>query len=333
MRIKKAVPLCMLALTVLVAGFTGPERVAEHPLAGDWDYTLETPQGTYEGTLVFTETEDGLSGTMESADQSGETPLQNVTFEGSTLSFSAESPEAGTMKVKVEVDGDAFDGMMELPMYGLSMPFKGSRTSAPEAETSEADETETAEADQSEAETSEADESKTEMAETETAEKETAETLSTDNTLRTLLASEEAKAVLEKHIPEVLSHPEVGQAMDMTLPEIAQYAPDELSKDVLEAINTDLQQIGKSAEGQAEDEGQAEAVEEGSKGLSTDNSLRDLMADEEAKAVLQKHIPEVITHPDISQAMDMTLPEIAQYAPDALSQDVLDAINKDLAKL
>ena len=82
-------PLCTLALVVLLAGFTGPEQVAErpHPVAGTWDYTLESPQGMYKGTLVFTETEDGLSGTVQSEDQSGETPLQNVAFEGTTLSF------------------------------------------------------------------------------------------------------------------------------------------------------------------------------------------------------------------------------------------------------
>ena len=311
-------PLCTLALVVLLAGFTESEQVAErpHPVAGTWDYTLESPQGVYKGTLVFTETEDGLSGTVQSEDQSGETPLQNVAFEGTTLSFSFENPEAGTLKAKVEVEGDAFDGTMEVPMYGLEMPFKGERTSTPEPATAEA----AAEAGTSETEA---------MG--------TSEALSADSKLQALFASEKAKAVLEDHLPGITTHPEIDQAMDMSLREVVEYAPDEVLAAVIEAINVDLQQAEKSAESetesQPEDQGETEAAEKGSKGLSLDTTLRNLLADEEAKAVLEKHIPEVLQHPDISQGMDMTLPEIAQYAPDAMPQSVLDAIKEDLAKL
>ena len=324
-------PLGTLALIILLAGFTGSERALEqpHPVAGTWDYTLESPQGVYKGTLVFTETEDGLRGTIESDEQSAETSLQNVAFEGSTLSFSFENPEAGTLKAKVEVEGDAFDGTMEAPMYGIEMPFTGSRTSAPEPATSETATSETA--------TSETATSETATSETEAMG--TSEALNADSKLQALFASEKAKAVLEDHLPGITTHPEIDQAMDMTLREAIEYAPNEVLEAVIAAINTDLQQTEQPAEGEietegrTEDQGEMEAAEKGSKGLSLDTTLRNLLADEDAKAVLEKHIPEVLKHPDISQAMDLTLPEIAQYAPDALPQEVLDAINEDLAKL
>ena len=201
-------------------------------------------------------------------------------------------------------------------MYGLEMPFKGERTSTPEPATAEA----AAEAGTSETEA---------MG--------TSEALSADSKLQALFASEKAKAVLEDHLPGITTHPEIDQAMDMTLREVVEYAPDEVLAAVIEAINVDLQQTEKPAEseteGQPEDQGETEAAEKGSKGLSLDTTLRNLLADEEAKAVLEKHIPEVLQHPDISQGMDMTLPEIAQYAPDAMPQSVLDAIKEDLAKL
>ena len=212
----------------------------------------------------------------------------------------------------MEVDGDAFDGVLEAPMYGIEMPFKGARTSAPKAAMAEP-ETETETSDTEKAKTSEA--------------------LSAESKLRALFASEKAKAVLEDHLPGITTHPEIDQAMDMTLREAVEYAPDEALESVLAAISADLQQMEEPAEGESESRSQTEAAEEGGKGLSLDATLRDLLADEEAKTVLEKHIPEVLAHPDIGQGMDLTLPQIAQYAPEAMPQSVLDAIKKDLAEL
>ena len=245
MSTKIVAPICMLALVGILAGFTGSEQAAEppHPLEGAWDYQLESPQGMYKGTLVFTETEDGLAGTIESADQSGKTDLENVTFEGSTLSFSFENPEAGTLKAEVEVDGDAFDGTMEAPMYGIEMPFKGTRTSTPEAAMAD-----------SEAETSE------------TEAEATSEALSADSEMRAIFASEKTKAVLEDHLPGITTHPEIDQAMDMTLREVIEYAPDEVLRAVIEAINTDLQQMDGASEETSEAQGEADADGAGGNG-------------------------------------------------------------------
>ncbi|KPH66068.1 hypothetical protein [Novosphingobium sp. ST904] len=65
--------------------------------------------------------------------------------------------------------------------------------------------------------------------------------------------------------------------------------------------------------------------------------LATLLADPAAKAVLQKHIPELLNGQNMDQASGMTLREIQDavkaYAPDVLSDKVLAEIDKDLAAL
>lgn len=57
-----------------------------------------------------------------------------------------------------------------------------------------------------------------------------------------------------------------------------------------------------------------------------------LLDDPAAKAVLAKHIPDVVSNPGIDQARSMTLKQVQQYSPD-LSDKVLAEIDADLAKL
>lgn len=73
---------------------------------------------------------------------------------------------------------------------------------------------------------------------------------------------------------------------------------------------------------------------------STNNTqLGTLLGDPATKAVLMKHIPEVITRmgDNLEQAQGMTLKEMQDalkaYAPDVLSDQKLAAIDLDLAKL
>ena len=63
-----------------------------------------------------------------------------------------------------------------------------------------------------------------------------------------------------------------------------------------------------------------------------------LLADPAAKAVLVKHVPQLVANPDISErAGGMTLSEIGDaikaYSPDVLSEAVLVKIDADLAAL
>jgi len=62
-------------------------------------------------------------------------------------------------------------------------------------------------------------------------------------------------------------------------------------------------------------------------------SIGDLLDNPQAKAVLEKHIPEMIANPQFEMARGMTLKQIQGFAGDALSDDKLAAINAELAKL
>lgn len=67
--------------------------------------------------------------------------------------------------------------------------------------------------------------------------------LSTRSTLETLLANEDARAVLDKHVPGMTSDPRLEQALHMSVRDIAPYAPDVFTEEVLQAIDADLARL------------------------------------------------------------------------------------------
>jgi beta-glucosidase len=69
------------------------------------------------------------------------------------------------------------------------------------------------------------------------------------------------------------------------------------------------------------------------RGLHTGLTLKELLQDMRAKAVLEKHIAEVIGAPQLSMAMGLSLDQIAAFVPQILTPDKLEAINADLAAL
>ena len=69
---------------------------------------------------------------------------------------------------------------------------------------------------------------------------------------------------------------------------------------------------------------------------SIHSTLQDLLSNEGAKAILEKHLPGASTHPDLPMAMHMTLQQISYYpeaAEAGLSQEKLQAIDADLKAL
>ena len=68
-----------------------------------------------------------------------------------------------------------------------------------------------------------------------------ARAFSLDSLLKDLLANPRAKAVLEKHIPQVLASPEIQMGMGMSLNQIAPFAAEVLTAETLKAIEVDLQ--------------------------------------------------------------------------------------------
>ncbi|PEN14912.1 amidohydrolase [Longibacter salinarum] len=112
--------------------YTSDESEAEvtgsvEALVGTWKYELETPQGTTTGEIVLEGDEDNLSGTISGAEGDETTDLENISFDGTTLSFDLNAENAGQLSVTVDVEGDQFEGSVS-GAFG-SFPITGSRTS------------------------------------------------------------------------------------------------------------------------------------------------------------------------------------------------------------
>lgn len=67
--------------------------------------------------------------------------------------------------------------------------------------------------------------------------------------------------------------------------------------------------------------------------LSTGSKLSDLLQDEAGKAVLERHLGEMLDDPRMEMAMGFSLKQIAPFAPSVLTQEVLDKIDRDLADI
>jgi hypothetical protein len=66
---------------------------------------------------------------------------------------------------------------------------------------------------------------------------------------------------------------------------------------------------------------------------SVNSRIREIIADERAKEILDKHIPGASTHPQLPMAMGMTLKEISWYPETGLTPEKLQALVKDLEAL
>lgn len=63
---------------------------------------------------------------------------------------------------------------------------------------------------------------------------------------------------------------------------------------------------------------------------SEQTRLRDLLADPRAVAILERHMPGATNHPQINEALDMSLREISWYPESGLTESKLKAIVADL---
>ena len=73
-------------------------------------------------------------------------------------------------------------------------------------------------------------------------------TLSKQSAVKTLLANDTAKAILEKHLPGFSAHPQLAMAAEMPLATVAQFARGLISDEVLNSIDTELQALSKAPE-------------------------------------------------------------------------------------
>ena len=69
--------------------------------------------------------------------------------------------------------------------------------------------------------------------------------------------------------------------------------------------------------------------------FTTDGSIGDLLDDDAAKAVLLKHMPGIVDHPQIgmAKAMGLSLKAVAGFSNGKITDDMLDAAGKELTAL
>ncbi|NVK48709.1 MAG: amidohydrolase, partial [Cyclobacteriaceae bacterium] len=102
-------------------------------VAGNWEYTSETPAGSSGGVISLQKNGNGYEGTITYDDPAGSgkasAPLSNITVSGSSLSFVFEV-NAGGMSISVDVSGDVsgntMDGSMNISQFG-SFPISATR--------------------------------------------------------------------------------------------------------------------------------------------------------------------------------------------------------------
>ena len=62
-------------------------------------------------------------------------------------------------------------------------------------------------------------------------------------TIADLLDKPFLKAIFEKHLPEIVSNPQIDQGRALTLPDIVQYVPEIVTPAKLAAIDTELKAL------------------------------------------------------------------------------------------
>jgi len=67
--------------------------------------------------------------------------------------------------------------------------------------------------------------------------------------------------------------------------------------------------------------------------LSINSTLREILAEEQGKAVVEKHLPGMSSNPQLQMARGMSLKEIASHAQGQITAEILTAIDEDLGKI
>ncbi len=121
--------LIVFAGVLTLAGCAGSKNTASepHPLAGEWSYSLDTPEGPYSGTIRLSEADGGmLNGIIMGDGLPGETALSNLALNDNKLTFEFDSGQYGVIGVDLNVNGDAFNGFLAISGVG-ELPIAGSR--------------------------------------------------------------------------------------------------------------------------------------------------------------------------------------------------------------
>ena len=101
---------------------------------GKWSYEVETPMGTFDGSVVITGDEDLAIKIYSSEEPDDPLDGREISFSDSVLSYVMDV-DMGSASIpattKVTIDGDSFSGTVTMEGMG-SMPITGSKVSGPE---------------------------------------------------------------------------------------------------------------------------------------------------------------------------------------------------------
>jgi alpha-L-rhamnosidase len=147
---------------------------------------------------------------------------------------------------------------------------------------------------------------------------------SSRSTMGKLLGDRAARAVLEKHFPDMETRTLTRRRSTLTLRQVIRHAPAELarepgrlSEEALRALDAELAQVrGSSA-----------------RSFGADTVLGELLADARARAILREHLPELAGSPWLSQAMGFPLSRAPEVVPFEIRREALSAVDRALQRL
>ncbi len=67
---------------------------------------------------------------------------------------------------------------------------------------------------------------------------------STESTVNDLLANATTKSIVERHVPGLSSHPQIGAVGGMSLAVVAHFSGGQIPQDALDKIDTELKALG-----------------------------------------------------------------------------------------
>jgi hypothetical protein len=67
--------------------------------------------------------------------------------------------------------------------------------------------------------------------------------------------------------------------------------------------------------------------------FSIENKLGDLLDNDTTKAILEKHMPGISTHPQIGMGRGFPLSVVANFSGGLITKELLEKVNADLAAL
>ena len=130
-----------------------------------------------------------------------------------------------------------------------------------------------------------------------------------------LLDYDEAKQVLDRHIPGIAEIRQIAVARPLTLLDIQPFYPDMITAEKLAAIDAELLEL------------------KGSSVVVYTTLVGVILDDPEARAIVDKYLPGFSTEPRIDQGRGFTLAFMQKFDSKTITDEKLAAINADFEAL